>query len=237
MEEKAIIPEIVENNYDKVISLAIEQKADLATIEKFMDLRDRWEKNEARKAYFLALSEFKKEIICVKKDKENKQYSSKYASEDSLMNTVNPILGKYGLSATFEFDQTNPDLLKVTCFLTHSSGHREAIFLSGGLDKSGAKNPLQQLKSTDTYLRKALYSAITGISASNDDADDDGNSSSEIKYLTEAEAVTIISIVTDKQVDLKKFLAYMNAESIEKILGTDYQKAIQALKVAKGAKK
>lgn len=118
------VPEIVESNYDKVINLAIEQKADLATIEKFMDLRDRWEKNEARKAYFLALADFKKEIICVKKDKDNKQYGSKYASEDSLMNTVNPILGKHGLSATFDFDQTNPEVLKVACFLTHSGGHK-----------------------------------------------------------------------------------------------------------------
>lgn len=113
----------------------------------------------------------------------------------------------------------------------------KVVSLSGGMDKSGSKNPLQQLKSTDTYLRKALYSAITGISASNDDADDDGNSSSEIKYLSEDQVVRIIGIIKEKQVDLKKFLAYMNAESIEKILGTDYQKAIKALEVAKGAKK
>ena len=232
--DKVIIPEIVESNYDKVINLAIEQKADLATIEKFMDLRDRWEQNEARKAYHVAMAAFKAHLPTVVKDKTNSQYKSKYASEDALINTINPELSKHGLSATFDFAQTG-DEIKVTCNITHADGHRESVSLSGKADGSGSKNPLQQIKSTTTYLRKATFEAITGIASSDNEADDDGNGAS--RYLTEAEVVTIISIVTDKQVDLKKFLAYMKAESIETILESDYQKAIQALKVAKGDKK
>ena len=232
--DKVIIPEIVESNYDKVINLAIEQKADLATIEKFMDLRDRWEQNEARKAYHVAMAAFKANLPTVVKDKTNSQYKSKYASEDALINTINPELSKHGLSATFDFAQTG-DEIKVTCNITHADGHRESVSLSGKADGSGSKNPLQQIKSTTTYLRKATFEAITGIASSDNEADDDGNGAS--RYLTEAEVVTIISIVTDKQVDLKKFLAYMKAESIETILESDYQKAIQALKVAKGDKK
>ena len=231
--DKVIIPEIVESNYDKVINLAIEQKADLATIEKFMDLRDRWEQNEARKAYHVAMAAFKANLPTVVKDKTNSQYKSKYASEDALINTINPELSKHGLSATFDFAQTG-DEIKVTCNITHADGHRESVSLSGKADGSGSKNPLQQIKSTTTYLRKATFEAITGIASSDNEADDDGNGAS--RYLTEAEVVTIISIVTDKQVDLKKFLAYMKAESIETILESDYQKAIQALKVAKGGK-
>jgi hypothetical protein len=45
--------------------------------------------------------------------------------------------------------------------------------LSSPPDTSGAKNPLQQIKSAITYLEGATFQAITGIVAS--DEDDDGN--------------------------------------------------------------
>jgi len=217
-----------------LLNIAIEKGADLEKLEKLMDLQIKWESNQARKAYHVAMAAFKAHLPTVVKDKTNSQYKSKYASEDALINTINPELSKHGLSATFDFAQTG-DEIKVTCNITHADGHRESVSLSGKADGSGSKNPLQQIKSTTTYLRKATFEAITGIASSDNEADDDGNGAS--RYLTEAEVVTIISIVTDKQVDLKKFLAYMKAESIETILESDYQKAIQALKVAKGDKK
>jgi len=217
-----------------LLNIAIEKGADLEKLEKLMDLQIKWESNQARKAYHVAMAAFKANLPTVVKDKTNSQYKSKYASEDALINTINPELSKHGLSATFDFAQTG-DEIKVTCNITHADGHRESVSLSGKADGSGSKNPLQQIKSTTTYLRKATFEAITGIASSDNEADDDGNGAS--RYLTEAEVVTIISIVTDKQVDLKKFLAYMKAESIETILESDYQKAIQALKVAKGDKK
>ena len=46
--------------------------------------------------------------------------------------------------------------------------------MSGPPDDSGKKNPLQQIKSTITYLEIATFEAVTGIAAS-DAGDDDGN--------------------------------------------------------------
>lgn len=236
MEDKKEVAVVtpIQTTPQTLLNIAIEKGADLEKLEKLMDLQIKWESNQARKAYHVAMAAFKANLPTVVKDKTNSQYKSKYASEDALINTINPELSKHGLSATFDFAQTG-DEIKVTCNITHADGHRESVSLSGKADGSGSKNPLQQIKSTTTYLRKATFEAITGIASSDNEADDDGNGAS--RYLTEAEVVTIISIVTDKQVDLKKFLAYMKAESIETILESDYQKAIQALKVAKGDKK
>jgi len=236
MEDKKEVAVVtpIQTTPQTLLNIAIEKGADLEKLEKLMDLQIKWESNQARKAYHVAMAAFKAHLPTVVKDKTNSQYKSKYASEDALINTINPELSKHGLSATFDFAQTG-DEIKVTCNITHADGHRESVSLSGKADGSGSKNPLQQIKSTTTYLRKATFEAITGIASSDNEADDDGNGAS--RYLTEAEVVTIISIVTDKQVDLKKFLAYMKAESIETILESDYQKAIQALKVAKGDKK
>lgn len=230
---QALVPEIVESNYDKAINLAIETKADLPTIEKFMDLRERWEKNEARKAFHVAMAVFKANLPKVVKDKTNSQYKSKYVSEDALINTINPELSKQGLSASFDFAQEG-DNIKVTCNITHAKGHRESVSLSGKADGSGSKNPLQQIKSTATYLRKATFEAITGIASSKNDADDDGNGATE--YISDKQKSTIIDFINAKEVDETKFCEFMGVDSVDKILASYYNKAIAALKSAKGKK-
>ena len=48
--------EIVKIDY---VALAIEKGADLATIEKFMDLKERQDATEAKKAYVVAMGKFR----------------------------------------------------------------------------------------------------------------------------------------------------------------------------------
>jgi hypothetical protein len=214
-----------------LLNIAIEKGADLEKLEKLMDLQIKWESNQARKAYHVAMAEFKANLPIVIKDKVNSQYKSKYASEDALLNTINPELSKHGLSASFDFDQSN-GAIKVTCNITHASGHRESVSLSGQADGSGSKNPLQQIKSTTTYLRKATFEAITGIASSENDNDDDGNGA--VAYITDKELSTIVDMINAKEVNEDKFLEYMGAESLKTIKADDFKKAMVALRSAKG---
>lgn len=163
-----------------MLAIAVQRGMDPATLRDLMALQERWEANEARKAFAVAVAEFKAARIAVYKDKENTQYSSldkkaMYTSKGNLVNTVNPELSKHGLSARWTFDQTNG--IKVTCTLTHKMGHSESVFLSGLPDESGKKNPLQQIKSTITYLEIATFEAVTGTASAEDSVDDDGNAS------------------------------------------------------------
>jgi hypothetical protein len=204
---------------------------DLDKLEKFMVLQEKWEANQARKAYHLSMAGFKANLPPVIKDKINAQYKSKYASEDALLNTINPELSKHGLSATFDFPPSE-GAIKVTCHITHAEGHRESVSLSGQADGSGSKNPLQQIKSTVTYLRKATFEAITGIASSDEEADDDGAGASTL--VDDKQLSTIIDMINAKGVDLAKFLTYMETDRCENILASDFAKAISGLKAAKG---
>lgn len=235
-----LVPEVVENNYDKAINLAIETKADLPTIEKFMDLRERWEKNEARKAFHVAMAAFKSNLPTVVKDKTNSQYKSKYVSEDALINTINPELSKQGLSASFDFAQEGENI-KVTCNITHAKGHRESVSLSGKADGSGSKNPLQQIKSTTTYLRKATFEAITGIASSENEADDDGNGSGGVTYISDKEKSTLVDMFNSLELTEGQKINFFKLVSVEKddfdkIKASDFQKAMNALKATATAK-
>lgn len=168
------LPAVVPGNVTpmQLLNMAVAQGADLAKLEKLMDLQERWEKNEARKAYDVAMAEFKANPPVVYKDKQNAQYGSMYTTIGNLVNTINAELSKHGLSARWNIDQTNG--IKVSCVLTHRAGHSETVSMTGPTDTSGAKNPLQQIKSTVTYLKIATFEAITGTASTDGNADDDG---------------------------------------------------------------
>lgn len=241
MEEKAVVTQNnapQANNVNSPFAMVLAGKAQGMTVEeldKFMDLQIKWEANQARKAYHEAMAAFKANLPTVVKDKTNSQYKSKYASEDALINTMNPELSKHGLSATFDYPQSAGNVITVICYVTHSSGHRESVSLSGPVDGSGSKNPLQQIKSTTTYLKKATFEAILGIASSENDADDDGNGATA--YISDKEKSTIIDMMNAKEFDKErtdKFLKFVGCESVETIKAVDFQKAIAALRSAKG---
>lgn len=185
-ESKLIVPErIAEQKYLPTVShdasslmkiidrAAMDPNFDVAKLEQLLAVKERWEANEAKKAYVVAMAAFKADPPAVYKDKENKQYNSRYTSIGHLVTTVTAALSKHGLSHRWDIDQTSG--IKVACVMTHCLGHSESVSMSGAPDTSGQKNPLQQIKSTVTYLKIATLEAITGLASSDGNADDDGN--------------------------------------------------------------
>lgn len=162
---------------------------DLARLEKLMDLERRWRAEQAERDYVAAFALFKKNMPDVVKDLLNTQYGSDYSSLANLVNTTNKVLGEYGLNASWDPDQSQSPVIKVTCILAHAGGHKERVSISGPPDKSGSKNPLQEIKSTLTYLEGATFQAITGVVARSACKDDDGNSAGEKPPKAPAEPV------------------------------------------------
>lgn len=157
----------------QMLQVAIQHGKELPYLKELMDLEERWRAQQAKRAYTSAMALFKKNMPDVVKDMLNKQYGSDYSSLANLVNTTNRVLGEYGLNARWSPDQT--DGIKVTCILEHADGHREEVWMKGPPDVSGSKNPLQQIKSTMTYLEGATFQAITGVVARSVSKDDDGN--------------------------------------------------------------
>lgn len=156
-----------------LLAMAVSQGADLDKLERLMELKERHEANEARKAFNEAVAAFKANPPEVFHNRTNKQYNSTYSTLANLVNTVNASLSPHGLNARWDVDQGQQ--IKVTCILSHALGHSESVSLSGPPDDSGAKNKLQQIRSTLTYLRAATFEAVTGVATIPGNLDDDGN--------------------------------------------------------------
>ena len=64
----------------------------------------------------------------------------------------------------------------------------------------------------------------------------DNDAQGEVEYITDAQVSTIVDLLNDKEISDKRLLKYLEAESVEKIIAGDYQKAVAAIKAtpAKG---
>ena len=220
-----------------LLSILVQKGADLATLEKFMDLKEREEKNQARKQYIKAISEFKKKPLEILKDRKVSFQTSKGTTEydhASLANVVNVIsaeLSNHGLSASWKTDQGDFGI-KVTCILRHVEGHGEEVSLTAPSDLSGNKNPIQAIASTVSYLERYTLLAITGLTTK--DMDDDAAGT---EYITDEMQQEINNLIKSTKADKTKVLKYLKAESVEKILLTDYGKAKVAFETKAKAEK
>jgi len=167
-----------------VVMMAMQKNYTPELIEKMMALQERNDANEARKAYFEAVAAFKAEAPPVKKDKYNTFFKSNYTSLGNLLGTYNPVLGRHGLSVSFPTPEQTDTSMTVECRLAHRMGHTEVITMTAPIDKASigkqsgerSRNPLQDIKSTFTYLRSATCEAILGVAGTEGTVDDDGNS-------------------------------------------------------------
>lgn len=244
------VPQVRDESTSSIVLMAMQKGYDPAFIEKMMDLQERNEANTARKAFNKAVSDFHRESIEIVKDKENSQFSkgdkkAMYTSLGNLVNTVAPYLGKHGLSATWDINQ-NDKLIKVTCKLSHELGHSESVTMEAPPDDSGgnAKNPIQKIKSTVTYLKGVTFEAVTGMASCEDTTlDDDGNGAGGVDYITEDQQTDINDQIKELKVNEKKFMAYIgkalkcDIESVEKIPAKGYAIAQAAFKAKREAAK
>lgn len=161
-----------------LITLALQQQADPKVIEKLMELQERWETTQARKAYIIAMTAFKQEVPAVLKKGYRVDFATQrgrtsysYANLGSIVQEITACLGKHELSASWSTEQKGNDVT-VTCHITHGAGYRESVTLTGPTDESGNKNRIQAVGSTVTYLQRYTLLAVLGLATGEDD---DGN--------------------------------------------------------------
>lgn len=200
-----------------LLDRALSKGADMATLEKFMDLQERHERNQARKAFDAAISAAKAEIPVITKNRVVDFTSTKgrthYAHEDlaGIARVVDPILSRHGLSYRFRTSSEINQPVSVTCIVSHRDGHSEENTLCAGRDGSGNKNDIQQIGSTITYLQRYTLKAALGLAAS---ADDDGRASGDPGTISDEQIADLRGLIVRAAPDLPKFLENFGIEDL-----------------------
>jgi hypothetical protein len=237
MDKQQAVVESKNNSPAAMIRMAVEGKADLEKLEKLLALQERFEANEARKAYHRAMADFKANPPKIDKDKTVSFKTSvgtttyNHATLANVTEKISAELSKHGLSASWTTKQNGAVI--VTCRITHEQGHSEETSLSAPADTSGSKNAIQAIGSTITYLERYTLLALTGLATY--DQDDDGQAAGgPVEYIDQAQ----IKMLQDAAVELKmnkaKFLAYMGVTSLEQITKTAFSKAAALIEARRG---
>lgn len=162
--------------------------------KRAMDEEDR--KLAAKLAFDAAMAQLRGHNVIIPKTKEVVQTARgggpgprfMQSEFDVVCRMLSPALESCGLGFRHDMrfgqrewkaDGTNPaipagtDILIpwvwVTCYLTHRDGHCEKLELEGPPDSSGSKNPLQEMQSTASYLKRQSLLAITGTATGGED--------------------------------------------------------------------
>jgi hypothetical protein len=220
-----------------MLNKAVAQGANIDVLEKLMGLQERWEANQARKAFDEAMAAAKAEIPTIAKNREVDFTSSKgrtnYRHEDlaEIARTVDPILSRHGLSYRFRVTSNVNEPVSVTCILSHRAGHSEETTLSAGRDDSGNKNSIQAVGSAITYLQRYTLKAALGLAAA---SDDDGNVTDEPDYINGDQLAKIIDLAEAVGADKEKFCRYLKVGSLAEIPAGKFDHAVKLLEAKRG---
>ena len=220
-----------------MLNKAVAQGADISILEKLMSLQERWEANQARKAFDEAMAAAKSEIPTIAKNREVDFTSSKgrtnYKHEDlaEIARTVDPILSRHGLSYRFRVTSNIGEPVTVTCVISHRAGHSEETTLSAGRDESGNKNSIQAVGSAITYLQRYTLKAALGLAASNDD---DASSAETPDYIDRDQLARLIALADEVGADKERFCKYLRVGSFAEIPAKQFDHAVALLEAKRG---
>jgi ERF superfamily len=128
-----------------------------------------------------ALVAFQKEAPHISKDSINPHFKNKYASLDSIMDAVRPVLAKHGLAISQHPTAMETGMPGLRTVLLHTSGDRLEDVMPLAIDKPGP----QAQGSALTYARRYAVLSVLGLVA---DEDDDANAAERAKPAAKPEA-------------------------------------------------
>lgn len=176
--EKALtkkVEVVTQNIAENFIQQAIEKNMPVEAMEKLLSMRDTLKKEWARERFFESLSQFQAECPEIVKDKvvvgkDGKTIRYRYASLDTIVRTVKPLLQKYGFSYTFStlFD---PTAIVVTCLASHKDGWQEQASFRAVIEKDAYMSEIQKWGSAMTYAKRYAFCSVFGIISADEDTD------------------------------------------------------------------
>ena len=215
-----------------LISQAIERGITGDELGKLMSLQERWEANQAAKAFAVAVSGFQADCPPVLKErtasvptKSGGKFEFGFASFDNVMATARPHLQKWGIAVSFDTDAaTVPGKLRVVCNVrvgTHTQS-TTVLFPVPVL----STNDTQAFGAAITYGKRYALCAALNIVVT----DEDNDASALVAYIGADDVAEVRRIIEKCGVRLDQFLKWAAVESVEDIAAAQLPKVLDMLR-------
>lgn len=164
----------VKGEVGNLISQALEKGADIEVMERLFSLQEKWERNQAKKEFDLAMSKFQGKCPTIAKTKDVKNVNGMliyaYAPIDSIVSQVKDVLSECGLSYTFKTEINGE--IKVICIIKHLSGHQEdSGMIVPKSNSTKVNSPAQAIGGDVTFAKRYAFCNALGIMTGDEDVD------------------------------------------------------------------
>lgn len=189
-----IMPQQYEFSAEELISQAIDKGVSVETMEKLLAMRKELKNEWAKEQFDKAMSGFQGECPIIKKETKvdftSKRTGNKtkysYASLDSIIEQVKPILAKYGFSYDFdtvEEREGEQEYLVSICEAKHIAGHSKNTRFRTPIDREAFMNNQQKAGSANTFGKRYAFCNAFGIVTGDEDNDAVHFEEEEVEYI------------------------------------------------------
>jgi len=227
-------------NPDSVEITAIDEKQDLHplarellgqgnltpdTLERILDLQDRYEAGQAKKSFEIAraqLVENLPRLIPKNRKVSFKGTSYTYADLPQIMRAVIPALQTHGFFVSWNNEKSGKDEI-VTCILSHRDGHSVTNTRQAppSPHASGKQSDVQAAQSTVTYLQRQTLLSILGlVTADMPDSDEQQKRAPAIDINRN---LRVLQRLNDKKIELDEVQDFLQ-KTIESWTNQDIKK-------------
>lgn len=241
------LPAVRADSADALL-LAVIKTGNIELATQIIAMRDQERKTNALIAFNNAFADAKADIPVILKNRRVSFESAKapngmveYDHEDlgGIAEVIDPILSRNGLTYRWELNDLEGGRFEVVCILAHRDGHFVQAKASAARDTSGAKNDIQGMSSSHTYLKRATLKAVVGIATG--ERDDDGRAAGNFPgdrkdaapapegSITEAQADAITDLLEARGVSRTAFLQWAKQKRVIDIPAEHYDSCVAAI--------
>lgn len=227
MSETAALINIIER-------AASNPSVDVDKMMKLLEMRERIQGEEARKAFNAAMSAAQAEMPAVVRNAKNDQTRSKYATLEAIADAIQPIITRHGFGLSYGTgDCPKEGYYRVVCDVTHAEGgekryHADIPIDGAGMKGNANKTPTHAFGSTMSYGRRYLKLLIFDIATKDDD---DGNKAGAppSETLSEEQIGSIVELLDSYSIPRDQFLKLLKVDSLSDVYANRFDDVVRII--------
>ncbi len=181
---------------------------DVETVKGLLDIQKSLDLQESIRSFNRDFAMMRSEMPIFKREKQ--AYTTTYTPLEDIMKLAQPVLSKYGFSASFSTSQIDAKAVSVTCDIMHRDGHSKSTSLIVPVEVvTKGMNSMQALGSAITYGKRYTISGLLNIVTA-DDKDNNGFAESARQAKPK---------ISDEQMEKAKKAIETNKTTLEQIIG------------------
>lgn len=214
-----------------IAQATLDPRCDVAKMQALLDMQDRLEERDAKKAFTVAFNALQSELPIINKDGKidhsaegssgttrsgRRALQTSYATYPNLNRVCGPLLKKHGFTFSSSLEPEPSGAMVVISTLEHVAGASRSTRFRITADTTGGKNNQQGWGSAQQYgMRYNMIALLNIVSEAKQDADNDGFAPSDDPgTITKKQAEELAKLLKDAKAPLDKFLAAFSIEAL-----------------------